>query len=221
MRLFKRKNRLTVVLAIVAIVTGVLAYNAGQSRRDIDYPNQLELVVAKVNDSEITLREFAFYVAYEENIVEEQAVIYNPSDTNKYWNLHIDGEFVRVAARRSAVDMAIHDELFYRMAIQEEITLNEKESIRLANSQEDFWSDLCDYDKQLRLGIDREDIDVAMEKIALAQKYQEIYAALNNKSVEEYNFEAETYKSLLEEQRCSVEEELLNKLKFGNITLEH
>lgn len=216
-----KKYMLTIFLGILTIITGVYAYNAGQDKKKINYKKELDQVVATVDGTDISLKDFAFYVAYEENIVEEQAYVYDPSDTNKYWNLHIDGEFVRIAARNSAVDMAIHDEIFYEMAMAEEISLNNSERKCLENSQMDFWSDLTDYDKQKELGIKEEDIDAAMEKVAIAQKYQEIFAELNNKDVEEFDFSGEAYKALLEETEYQINTEVLEKITFGNVTLEH
>lgn len=216
-----KKYMLTIFLGILTIITGVYAYNAGQDKKKINYKKELNQVVATVDGTDISLKDFAFYVAYEENIVEEQAYVYDPSDTNKYWNLHIDGEFVRIAARNSAVAMAIHDEIFYEMAMAEEISLNNSERKCLENSQMDFWSDLTDYDKQKELGIKEEDIDAAMEKVAIAQKYQEIFAELNNKDVEEFDFSGEAYKALLEETEYQINTEVLEKITFGNVTLEH
>ena len=174
-----------------------------------------------MDDQAITLKDFAFYVAYEEMNVEEQAYVYEPGNTSKYWNLHIDGEFVRIAARNSAVDMAIHDRIFYDMALEDGVELDDEEMQFLINSQQDFLSDISDYGGIEKLGVDEEVICSSMEKAALAQKYQEVYAELNGKEISDYDFSAEGYKALLADTDYKINKEVLERLDFGNITLEH
>ena len=217
----KKRFGLTIVLGILTIITGVYAYNVGQRRQDINYPEALDEVVAYVDDQAITLKDFAFYVAFEEMNVEEQAYVYEPGNTSKYWNLHIDGEFVRIAARNSAVDMAIHDRIFYDMALEDGVELDDEEMQFLINSQQDFLSDISDYGGIEKLGVDEEVICSSMEKAALAQKYQEVYAELNGKEISDYDFSAEGYKALLADTDYKINKEVLERLDFGNITLEH
>ena len=137
-----KKYILTIVLAIIVIILGIYAYNANGNRNKIDYANSLDNIAATVNGQKLTLEDLAFYVVYEEHEVENEAQVYNPENTNKYWNMHIDGEFIRIAARDSAMQMAIHDEIFYHMALDEGIELTDEEKENAANTQEDFWNDL-------------------------------------------------------------------------------
>ena len=76
---------------------------------------------------EITLREFALYVAHQEMEVQKQANVYDPQDTRKYWNVHTDGVYISHAARNEAMSMAIHDEVFYQIAIELQLQLSEAE----------------------------------------------------------------------------------------------
>ena len=38
-----------------------------------------------VDGEQVTLREMAFYIAYEEGSMEDAAIIYNPDNTDEYW----------------------------------------------------------------------------------------------------------------------------------------
>lgn len=216
-----KKYIFTIVLGIIVIILGIASYRMGKNRNGVDYKSVLEETAVTVNGNKLSFKDVAFYVAYEESEVEEQAKVYDSSDTNKYWNLHIDGEFIRVAARNAAIQMAIHDEIFYEMACKEgiELTDDEKETLRL--SQEDFWSDLKDYDKKERLGVDKDDIYSQMEKIAMSEKYQEIYAGLSNLSRDDFSFTSDEYKKLLEENKYSINEDTWSHIEFGSITLDH
>ena len=129
-----RKHITTIILAVLAVIAGVYAYNYHDMKQNIVYNEHLEDVAVNVNGKELTLRDMAFYVAYEEMNVEKQALVYDSDNPNKYWNIHTNGEFVRVAARKAAMSMAIHDEIFYEMAKKESITLTDDEKAALKNS---------------------------------------------------------------------------------------
>ena len=216
-----KKYILTIVLAIIVIILGICAYNANGNRNKIDYANSLDKIAVTVNGQKLTLEDLAFYVVYEEHEVENEAQVYNPENTNKYWNMHIDGEFIRISARDSAMQMAIHDEIFYQMALDEGIELTDEEKEYAANTQEDFWNDLEDYGQQDNINIEREVYDEAILKIALAQKYQESYAELNGRKKEDYNFDKKRYKKLLEENKYKINKSIWERIDMGNISLRH
>lgn len=216
-----KKYILTIVLAIIVIILGIYAYNANGNRNKIDYASSLDKIAVTVNGQKLTLEDLAFYVVYEEHEVENEAQVYNPENTNKYWNMHIDGEFIRIAARDSAMQMAIHDEIFYQMALDEGIELTDEEKEYAANTQEDFWNDLEDYGQQDNINIEREVYDEAILKIALAQKYQEIHAELNGRKKEDYNFDKKRYKKLLEENKYKINKSIWERIDMGNISLRH
>lgn len=216
-----RKYLVTIVLGIMVIALGYASLQRGNGQKLLAYPECLEDTAVTVNGRAITFREAALYVAYEENEVQQQAIVYDPDKTNRYWNLHIDGEFVRIAARNAATQMLIHDEIFYQMAAQEELELSEEERDSLENDFYDFWSDLVEDGKDEHLGVSEEDIHTAMEHMALAQKYQEIYAVIMGESTEAYDFTGEAYQELLEDNKYWINEDVWSRIKFGNITLKH
>lgn len=216
-----RKYFVTIILAVVVIVLGLYSYSANSNRQKIKYDEHLNDKAVEVNDKELSLKDLAFYVAYEENLVEEEALVYNPDNTNKYWNLHIDGEFIRVSSRKSAMMMAIHDEIFCQLAEADGVSLNDEELASLENNQKDFLSDVAEYNGLGKMGVDEEDITKIMERVALAQKYQEIYAALNKKDISYYDFSGKGFEKLLKENDYSINEHIWNRVDFGNVTLEH
>ncbi len=212
------------VLWIFVIGFALLTVFADYSRRakeDIVYPKSLELVVATVGEEEITLREFALYVAHQEMEVQKQANVYDPEDTRKYWNVHTDGVYISHAARNEAMSMAIHDEVFYQIALDLQLQLSEDEKEILQNDVDDFWYDLTDDEKEKRLGIAKEDIYRAMEKIAYAQKAQFICAGMDGVSYSDYDYYEEVFMDFLSDYEYKVNDRVLNRLDFGDITLEH
>ena len=216
-----KKYILTIVLAIIVVVLGFYSINANGKRQKIDYQSSLDKLAVTVNESKLTLKDLAFYVAYEEYEVENQAHVYNPDNTNKYWNTHIDGEFVRITARDSAMQMAVHDEIFFQMAVEEGVKLTDEEKNYVRNTVNDFKNDMEDYGQLENLDIDIKVYEDTIEKIALAQKYQEIYAELKGHKKSDYDFENEKYKKLLKNNKYKINKSIWERIEMGNITLRH
>ena len=213
--------RVTLILLAITIVMGVVAVNTRKNREDIVYADSLDLVVAVVENKEITLRDFAVYVAHQEAQVHEQAVQYDPEDTRKYWNVHTDGTYISHAARSEAMSMAIHDELFYQLSQDLAITFSDEELQLLQNDVDDFWNDLVDEEKEKRLGITKEDVYNTMYKIACAEMGQMIYAKMHGLDYNDYDFYEEEFLKFLEEYNYEVNEKVLNRIDFGDVTLVH
>lgn len=209
------------IFVIIFAIVSIIADYSRTSREDIIYPDSLDLVVATVGEDEITLREFALYVAHQEMEVQQQAEVYDPDDTRKYWNVHTDGVYISHAARNEAMSMAIHDALFYQLGVELNVELTEDEKVFLQNDVDDFWYDLTDDGKEKRLGISKEDIYNAMEKVAYAQKAQAICAGIDGVEYTDYDYYEEVFLDFLSDYEYNVNDRVLNRLDFGDITLDH
>jgi len=71
------------ILVVIAVFLVVYTREQRQVRNPVVYDESLELVAAEVNGTQMTLRDVAFYVAYEEAEVEEKAVIYDREHPEK------------------------------------------------------------------------------------------------------------------------------------------
>lgn len=216
-----KKYRVLWIFSIIMLVLAVVSVDTSKSRRPLMYSHSLDEVVATVQGEEITLREFALYVAHQEAEVEAQAYVYNPDNTNVYWGLHTNGKFIRLAARDAAIAMAVHDELFYQLSKEIDMEFSEEDYERLNNDVDDFWSDLTDYGKEEKLGITKEDIYNSMYKIACAEKCQYIYSKMHGLKYDDYVFSSEEYLEFLREYEYSVNDKILERIDFGDVTLEH
>lgn len=215
----RKKYIVTVVLFILVIILGWRCYEKGEAKKPLNYPDCLDKKAVRVNDTELTLRDLAFYVAYEEGEVEKQAEVYDPDDPNSYWNVHTDGQFVKVAARNAAIQLAIHDEIFYQLAEADHTTLTEEEQESLDNSISDFWSDLTDREGDAGLGVTREDIAAAMKRAAIAQKYQYIYEELMGADHGDYDCYGDAYEALRDKQKCTIYKNVWSRVNFGRVTV--
>lgn len=217
-----KKKSILIVVIVICIIAGLgyYSYYTNKMKEILVYKDVLDETAVTVDSKELLVRDMAFYVAYEERTVEDQAEIYNDEDTNAYWNLHINGEFMKVTARKAAMNMAVHDEIFYEMAQAEGISLSEEETATLEQKQSDFWMDLSDEAKE-RLTVSQDEINEVMGRMALAQKYQNIYAGMQGAGYEDYDFEGDAYLKLKEQHQVVINEKVWDRLDFGNITLNH
>lgn len=216
-----KKFRVLWIFVIIFAVLSVIANETRQSRQDIVYPESLDLVVATVEGEEITLLDFAIYVAYQEAEVQKQAEVYDPDNTRAYWNVHTDGVYISHAARNEAMSMAIHDEIFYQLSKELNVVLTKEEVQILENDVDDFWYDLTDDGKEQKLGITKDDVYTSMEKIAFAQKAQAICAGMNGVDYSDYDYSEEVFLDFLSDYQYNVNDKVLNRIDFGDVTLEH
>ncbi len=204
-----------VLVAAVAISSWVRAHRIGK----ISYLEHLEDTAVTIDGTEYKFRDLAFYLAHQEMVIQEQARIYDFKHTSKYWNVHANGSFVRLEGRDQAMEMAVHDVIFYRMALEHEIRLTPQETEYMENQKMDFWNDL-EEEGQARLGVSKEEIDEVFYHMALAQKQQEILADEEGVDYREYNADGSAYQKLLEEHTYEINESLWERLNFGKIVVE-
>ena len=216
-----KKYRVLWIFSIGMLLLAIISMGERGNRQYLTYNESLDKVVATVQGEEITLLDFAIYVAHQEMEIHKQAVVYNPENTKEYWGIHTNGQFVSIAARDAAIQMAIHDELFYQLSEEIVIKFSEEELQVLQNDVDDFWYDLTDDGKEERLGITKQDVYDAMYKIAMAEKSQYYYAMMDGRSYEDYSFASEDYLEFLRDYEYSIEEDVLERIQFGYVTLVH
>lgn len=214
------------LLTAVLLMLAAGAYMMSRSHRNqlepLDYRASLELVAVVVNGRELTLRDLAYYVAHQEMEGQRRGELIDPDHPRTYWNTYIDpGLIVKEATRNSAMQMAVHDEIFYWMALENGIELSDEERTALLDSENDFWDDLSDYNGAERLGISREDLNRVMERIALAQRYQTIYALLHGADYEDYEYDKEAYQALLQQNECEIRRKVWGRVDFGNVVVDN
>lgn len=206
--------------AVLLAVILLSLYYGFEKRNPLVYQEHLEDVAVTVDGTKLTMQDLAFYILYEEGQVEQQAMVYNADNTRDYWNLHVDGVFIRESTKTAIMDMAIHDQLFYQFAKERHIALTRNEQKYADNMMADFWMDLLDGQQQ-KMGVSDEYINASMQKMALAQKYQRKLAEENQQSYASYNWDGYSYKQLLETRDVKINERLWDRVTVGDISLVH
>ncbi len=208
-----------VIMVLLFIAVAAASWIRAGSIGKIDYGEHLDDVAVTIDGQSYKFRDLAFYLAYQEKNTQEQARVYDLEHTNKYWNLHTNGSFIRIEAKNLAMDMAVHDVIFYQMALEDELWLTKEETDYAENQNNDFWNDL-EEEGQKRLGVSEEEISRTFEHMALAQKEQQLLADSKGVDYREYNVEGSMYQELLQEHIYEINEKLWDRLNFGNIILE-
>ena len=72
-----RKYMVTIVLGVLVILLGMFTIRSAGSRKELSYTECLDQTAVTVNGQKVTFREAALYVAYEEQSVQEQALVYD------------------------------------------------------------------------------------------------------------------------------------------------
>ena len=96
--------------------------------------------------------------------------------------------------------------------------LDQEEIDYAASRCEDFWSDLGEAGQQ-RLGITQEELNEDMLHMALAQKYQQLYAAMQTVTEEDCDVDGITYEQLLKEHSYKVKNRVWKGISMGHVTL--
>lgn len=215
----KKKSVWIIATVLIICLLGMALWNYND-KRDLVFAEETDKVVLTVDGRDLTLGDIAFYVAFEELKVEQQARIYDYYNPRAYWKMHTDGTFVKEAAMRAVIEMAVHDEIFSRMAQEEGVELSAEEEELLVSRQSDFWSDLTE-DQREKLGVTEDAINLQIRKAALAEKYQNIIAVENNSDFAGYSVGALPYETLLKEHEYTIHKNIWERIGFGDIILTH
>lgn len=95
------KHLVSIVLIAVVLVMLMRNNNSMTNARPLVYRESLDEVAAQINGEKLTLRDMAFYVGYEEYQIQQEALVYDPDDPNRYWSMRVEGGFMNAVARKT------------------------------------------------------------------------------------------------------------------------
>ena len=137
------------------------------------------------------------------------------ASSSDLWLINEEYLYYKGSSEKEFKDIEFNGEkIFSREFTEEELTL-------IQNDAEDFWQDLVDEEKDIRLGIVKEDVYNTMYKIACSQKAQMVYAGILAVEYEDLDYASEAFLDFLSDYAYEVNDKVLNRLDFGDITLIH
>ena len=215
----KLTKPIVLILCVAVVVYALVSMEGG--RGPISYNEHLEDTVVTIDGDAVTFEDLAFYILYEERKVEEQARIYNPDYTKDYWNIHTNDTFIQSEAKTVVINMAIHDHLLYKLAVEEGMdTLTEAQEEELEFAETDFWEDLLDIQWE-KLPCSEEVINEQIRIAAIAENYQNWLAQENGPSQAAYKYDGYYYALIRDQHEIKINDKLWNRFVMGDVTLEH
>lgn len=183
------------------------------------YTEHLDDVCLTVDDTQLTLNDLTFYIIYEEGIIENEAIIYDPDDPSEYWNIHTNDKFVRLLAKEMVVNMAAHDEIYYTMAKKEGIKLTNSEEAIVKDKSSSYYADLTQYQLD-NTGLTEETLYNTMYKMAISQKQTELLADKNNAFTKDYEYTGGMYQLEAQHHAIKTNDKNWEEVIMGDISIE-
>ncbi len=211
-------KKLSFIIILIFVMISFVACSGARVKETV-FSASLDKKAVTIDGTEHLLRETAFYISYEEGIVQDQAIAYNSDNPIEYWNVHMNGNFVKLRAKEECMNMFVHDVIFYEMAEKEGIALTYEETEYALATASDYWADMTDYAKK-NLSITENELTETLYKMALAQKYQDIYAELNDSEASDFDVGKPGYELILNEHIIKINGSVWDGLKFGDITID-
>ena len=216
------------VWVIAIALAGAIIYRRSQTRPFV-YEEHLDDVLLSANGNEMTLREFGYYLREMEVFVQEQALLYDPEEPMKYWNVHFaagyDSAFMFDYAKRRAVNNCLCDLIYASLAEQAGLAVDDWDRLLGRAAAQEIWAAMPEEVAKL-LGLTREIVEETEIRKELVRRYVADYAS--RVDVSGYGGDPETVLSsggdyflevILPAQQVTIDEALLEELRFGTITV--
>ncbi len=223
-------NEKRAVIAIIGIIFTLIAVSfCVKLLGRFDYSDHLDETVITVDEKQITLREFGYYISRVEAFVQKQALIYDPDDPVHWWHIHFDADedsqFVSDYAKTFAISLCIAEEIYSREALVRGMTLDEnEEDLMLSDAME--MIDNMDAAQMAVTGLDKDRILDGSMKHALASKYAVWLAgnadlsAYHEEPMDLVDWDGAYYREvILPAHTVRTNDRILDKISFGKITV--
>ena len=225
----KRAEIMVIVISAVlvaVIFTMLIRFN---KNKEFVYNKHLDETVISIDDENITLKEFSYYVYIVEKQVNDMAIKYNPDDTNEFWNTYfknsLDCVFTRDYAKQLAKDLCEYDYIMEKETAVHNLYVTESEKDSLRTEAKDTYNDFTQKAKD-NTQLSEDDIFNILCRRKLAEKYA-IRAATQVKadgfegdSSSLLDYDGDYYKEIIKAKYNITEnEKLLDKITMGRITV--
>ena len=217
----KRVEIITVCICAVLIAAILVILIMFNKSKEFIYNKHLDEAVISIDDENITLKDFSYYIYIVEKQINEMAIKYNPDDPNDFWNTHfknsLDSVFTRDYAKQLAKDLCEYDYIMEKEASVYNIYVTESEKESIKADAKDTYDDFSQKAKDnTRLS------EADIYNILCRRKLVEKYATRAAEQVRSDGFEGDSaslldydgdYYSITENNK------LLDKITMGRVTV--
>ena len=227
--IMKRSVKRAIIIILIANVILIVAAICGRILSRFVYEDHLDEPLITVDDTEITLREFGYYIYEVEEFVQNQALLYDPENPKHWWNTHfsagMDSQFVCDYAKKVAVNTCISDEIYYKRALSEGVVLSSAEEKQAMVEAKMIYSGMTG-DQLARTGLDENILTNMRIKQALAKKYSgnlaktQSFVGYSEEPEKLVNWDGAYYQEkILPEHTVKTNDKVLNRITLGKITV--
>ena len=229
--IMKRSDKRAIKIILIANVILIVAAICGRILSRFVYEDHLDEPLITVDDTEITLREFGYYIYEVEEYVQNQALLYDPENPKHWWNTHfsagMDSQFVCDYAKKVAVNTCISDEIYYKRALSEGVVLSSAEEKQAMVEAKMIYSGMTG-DQLARTGLDENILTNMRIKQALAKKYSgnlaktQSFVGYSEEPEKLVNWDGAYYQEkILPEHTVKTNDKVLNRITLGKITVNY
>lgn len=195
------------------------------------YERNLDKAAITVDGSDVSLREFGYYIFIVEAFVQKEALAYDSDNPTQWWNTHFsagaDSTFVCDYAKSTAIDMCTCREIYYAEAVKSGITLSDTD-LQQARSEADRDYKMLNEHQRSVTGLSRDIVQKCVEKKIYAAKYvngltqTEDFSAFDQPPADLLNWDGVYYQgNILPEHDVKENHKILDNLVFGKITVNY
>ena len=197
--------------------------------KDFVYNKHLDEAVISIDDENITLKDFSYYIYIVEKQINDMAIKYNPDDPNDFWNTHfknsLDSVFTRDYAKQLAKDLCEYDYIMEKETAIHNIYVTESEKESIKADAKDTYDDFSQKAKD-NTRLSEEDIYNILCRRKLVEKYavraaQQVKSdGFGGDSASLLDYDGEYYKEMIK-SRYNVTEnnKLLDRITMGRVTV--
>lgn len=214
------------VVLIAAILAILIVFNKS---KDFVYNKHLDEAVISIDDENITLKDFSYYIYIVEKHINDMAIKYNPDDPNDFWNTHfknsLDSVFTRDYAKQLAKDLCEYDYIMEKETAIHNIYVTESEKESIKADAKDTYDDFSQKAKD-NTRLSEEDIYNILCRRKLVEKYavraaQQVKSdGFEGDSASLLDYDGEYYKEMIKSKYNVTENnKLLDKITMGRVTV--
>lgn len=225
----KRVEIITVCICAVLIAAILVILIIFNKSKEFIYNKHLDETVISIDDENITLKDFSYYIYIVEKQINEMAIKYNPDDPNDFWNTHfknsLDSVFTRDYAKQLAKDLCEYDYIMEKETSIHNIYVTESEKESIKADAKDTYDDFSQRAKN-NTRLSEEDIYNILCRRKLVEKYATRAAeqvrsdGFEGDSASLLDYDGDYYKEIIRSKYSITENnELLDKITMGRVTV--
>lgn len=213
---------LFILLVVSLIIKKLTSFN---------YEKNLDNTVITVDGTDVSLREFGYYIFNVEEFVQAEAMAYDSENPTQWWNTHfsadLDSAFVCDYAKDTAIQTCVSREIYCKEAKAAGFSLDATEEAQAISETNKMYQKM-NADQKENTGLNKEIILECEKKKALASKYATYlsetidFSAINQDPAESLNWDGDYYTSnILPKHDVQENGKILDNITLGKITVNY